>query len=121
MKHGLIKDIIVLHLKYGNYKIELLEEYPYLYIKELLKREGEHQIKNYYKCVNSSICINRPRTNKINDNEFYTCYCGREMQNKWKTRFKHVMSWMHKFLVEEAHLDMIKNNPKFEIFVLEEP
>ena len=106
-------------LKYGDYKIELLEEYPCSTFTELRKREGYYQINNYYNCVNTTICISRPRglNNKIDDNELYTCYCGRTIQNKWKTRRKHISSFIHKFIVQENHLDMIKNNPKYEVYI----
>ena len=106
-------------LKYGDYKIILLEDYPCSFKNELLNREGYHQLQNYYICVNSLICKKRPRTTKIDDNEFYTCYCGRTMQNKWKTRYYHVQTWIHKFVVQEIHLDMITKNPKFELSILE--
>ena len=102
-------------LKYGDYKIFLLEEYPCSCTNGLIEREGTYQLKNYYSCVNTNICKKRPRTTKIDDNEFYTCYCGRTMQNKWKTRYYHLQSWIHKFVVQEIHLEMIQNNPKFEI------
>ena len=101
-------------LKYGDYKILLLEEIVFSCKKDLLKLEGRYQIKNYYDCVNSTICIERPRTNKIDENEFYTCYCGRTMQNKWKTRHNHIKSWIHKNLIQKNHLDMIHNNPKYD-------
>ena len=102
-------------LKYGDYKIILLEEYPCSSHSELFQREGCYQLQNYYICVNSNICKKRPRFNKIDSNEFYTCYCGRTIQNKWKTRLYHIRSWIHKFVVQEIHLDMIQKNPKFEL------
>ena len=106
-------------LKYGDYKIELLEECSYSYRNELLKIEGYYQLQNYYNCVNSCICIKRERKSNIDANEFYTCYCGRQMKNKWKTRFHHVKTFLHKYIVKENHLDMIKTNPKFEISIIE--
>jgi len=39
-------------LKYGDYKIDLLEDYPCLNRAELLEREGFYQIINYSICVN---------------------------------------------------------------------
>ena len=102
-------------LKYGNYNIELVEEHTHSCTSELLKREGFHQLQNYYKCVNSILCTQRPRNVKISDQDNYTCYCGRTMQNKWKTRYYHVRSWLHKSAVREIHINMIQNNPKFEI------
>ena len=107
-------------LKYGDYKILLLEEYPCSSQLELYQREGHYQLQNYYICVNTNICKKRPRTTKIDHNEFYTCYCGRTMQNKWKTRRYHIQSWIHKFVVQEIHSDMIQNNPRFELCEIEE-
>ncbi len=102
-------------LKYGNFKIFLLEEGIYSCIKDLLKCEGSYQIKNYYDCVNSVVSTKRPRTTKIDNNELYICYCGKTMQNKWKTRHHHIKSSMHKSIVKKTHLDMIKTNPRYEI------
>jgi hypothetical protein len=65
-------------LKYGDYKIELLEKYPCSSRSELIKHEGFYIITNYYNCVNTSYCISRPKIHKIDDNEFYTCYCGKK-------------------------------------------
>jgi len=104
-------------LKYGDYKIELIEEYPCSCRSELLKHEGFYQVKDFYKCVNTLISCSRPRTTKIDDNVFYTCYCGKKIQNKWKTRYRHIKSVRHNLIVKENHLVMIKNNPKYEVYM----
>jgi hypothetical protein len=102
-------------LKYGDYKIILLEEYPCSCTNELTKREGYYQIKQFNICVNSLIAGGRPKISKIDDNEFYTCYCGEQIQNIYKTRYKHTKSYCHKKKIKETHIEMIKDNPKFEI------
>jgi hypothetical protein len=43
------------------------------------------------------------------------------MKNKYKTRRFHAKSESHKFIIRKTHLNMIKNNPKFEISIVEEP
>ena len=103
-------------LKYGNYQIELLEEYLYSNYSELLKREGYYQLNN--NCVNTVIAGGRKGINKINSDLFYKCYCGREMQNKYRTRFNHTKSFLHKFLVQDSHTDLIKVNHKFEVTII---
>jgi hypothetical protein len=104
-------------LKYGNYQIVLLEDYPCCCTRELLKREGIYQIKEFNKCVNSLIAGGRPRTTKIDDNDFYTCYCGKKMINNYKIRYKHIKSSTHKKKIKEIHLDMIQSNPKYEVSI----
>jgi hypothetical protein len=49
-KSGYISSFEI--LKYGDYKIILIEEYPCSSYKELLKREGYYQLSSYSLCVN---------------------------------------------------------------------
>lgn len=98
-------------LKYGDYKIKQICEIEYNKRPELNKVEGKYQVENYIKCVNTAICVNKPK--KILDNknrERYTCYCGKEMYNKFITRYKHVKTDTHKFKVIENHKDIITGN-----------
>jgi hypothetical protein len=44
----------------------------------------------------------------------------KKMQNKWKTRYRHVKSLTHNLIVKENHLLMIKNNPKYEVSIIDE-
>jgi hypothetical protein len=98
-------------LKYGNYKIELVEDN--ISDVDLKKREGYYQSIDFYVCVNTYIECGRPRHTKIDDHEFYTCYCGRMMQNKYKTRFKHIHTYAHKLFLKTIHMELIKTNPDF--------
>jgi hypothetical protein len=102
-------------LKYGKYSIELLEEAKYNSFEELLKQEGMYQIKNYIKLVNTLIAGGRPKNKIIDTSEIYKCYCGKKLQNKWKIRYKHVHTCLHKSLTKQKHLEFIKINPKFEV------
>ena len=95
-------------LKYSDYQIILIEEIKIKNNSELWKLEGFYQIENYYNCVNSSFSSPRPRKTLIDTiNERYTCYCGREMYNKYKTRFHHIRTISHKVNVIENHKDII--------------
>ena len=95
-------------LKYGDYKIILIKQINIRDRIELFKLEGFYQIENYYHCVNTQICSPRPRTTLIDkEHERYTCYCGREMYNKYKTRFHHIRRISHKINVIENHKTII--------------
>jgi len=95
-------------LKYGDYKIILIKQINIRDRFELFKLEGFYQIENYYHCVNTQICSPRPRTVLIDkEHERYTCYCGREMYNKYKTRFHHIRKISHKINVIENHKTII--------------
>ena len=57
------------------------------------------------------ICIEKPRRILNNKNkERYTCYCGREMYNKYITRYKHVQRDTHKLIVIENHKELLIGN-----------
>ena len=105
-------------LKYGDYKIELLEDYPCLNRSELLEREGFYQISNYSICVNILIAGKNINFRKMKLQSKYICDCGQTIQNKYKTRRSHSKSDSHKSKIKELHLDMIKTNPIFEISIL---
>jgi hypothetical protein len=108
-------------LKYGDYKIFLIEEYPCSSYSELFKREGHYQIQNYNLCVNIKIASRRPyffKTIKLDSN--YTCSCGKKIKNNYKFRYYHTKSEQHKLKIQQIHLDMIQNNPKFELSMVEE-
>ena len=103
-------------LKYGDYKIFLLEEYPCSCTSELLKREGTYQLKNYNLCVNIIIAgKNQLDFKNFKFEPIYVCPCGKKMKNKYKKRRYHTKLETHKLKIKETHLEMIKDNPKFEI------
>jgi hypothetical protein len=104
-------------LKYGDYKIVLIEEYPCSSYQELYKREGYYQLNNYNVCVNISIAglkhndLKEFKTNTC----YYMCVCGKKIKNKYKIRRYHLKCETHKNKIQKIHLEMIKKNPKFEI------
>jgi hypothetical protein len=103
-------------LKYGDYKIILIEEYPCSSYKELLKREGYYQLSSYSLCVNILIAGKKQHTfKKFKLDTNYICSCGMKMKNTYKTRRYHAKSELHKLKIRESHLEMIKTNPKFEV------
>jgi len=103
-------------LKYPDYQIFLIEEYGCLNYTDLFKREGFHQINNYILCVNTYIAGGKRSSTKLIDIcETYQCYCGKNMLNKWKTRYKHIHTDSHKKLVKKINLEMITTNPNFEV------
>lgn len=98
-------------LKYGDHKIVLIKQINFQDRSELFKLEGYYQLDNYYNCVNTSLTLRRPRHVLIDkENEKYTCYCGREMQNKYKTRFHHIRKPTHKINLINNHKDIIIYN-----------
>jgi len=105
-------------LKYGDYKIDLLEDYPCLNRAELLEREGFYQIINYSICVNILIAGKNNTFRKIKLQPNYVCSCGQTIKNKYKTRRSHTKSNSHKLKIKEIHLDMIKTNPNFEVSII---
>jgi hypothetical protein len=113
-KSGYISSFEI--LKYGDYKIILIEEYPCSSYKELLKREGYYQLSSYSLCVNILIAGKKQhifKNFKLDTN--YICSCGMKMKNTYKTRRYHAKSELHKLKIRESHLEMIKTNPKFEV------
>jgi hypothetical protein len=104
-------------LKYGDYKIILIEEFPSSSIEELHKREGYYQMCNFFNCVNTNIAGGRDKSVEINNDELYTCSCAKDIQINLKTRYKHIKSQKHKKKIKETHLEMIKINPKFVNFM----
>jgi hypothetical protein len=98
-------------LKYKDHKIVLIKQININDRTELFKLEGYYQIENYYNCVNTSLTSPRPRHVLIDKQyEKYKCYCGREMQNKYKTRFHHVRNQIHKINLINNHKDIIIYN-----------
>ena len=113
-KSGYISSFEI--LKYGDYKIILIEEYPCSSYKELLKREGYYQLSSYSSCVNILIAGKKQHTfKKFKLDTTYICSCGIKMKNTYKTRRYHAKSESHKLKIRESHLEMIKKNPKFEV------
>jgi hypothetical protein len=105
-------------LKYGDYKIIFIEQINFNERNELNKLEGFYQLKYYYYCVNTQICLERPRHNLIDTQHIrYRCYCGREMYNKYKTRFFHIRTLTHKLNVIKNHKDIIISNEVDKILV----
>jgi len=105
-------------LKYVDYKIEVLEYCPGFTRKELLERERYYQILNYPYLVNIVIPGKIPKSNETDTTKTYICCCGIHMLNKYRSRKKHCFGSAHKNKIREIHLQMIPNNPKFEIVEL---
>lgn len=102
-------------LKYGDYKIELLEFCPNVIYKEMYEREKYYQIINYKDTVNIRIAGTKPAPSEINTNDIYTCTCGSKLLNNYRHRMKHSMSSVHRLKIREIHSAMIVNNPRFEV------
>ena len=70
-------------LKYGDYSIELLEDYPCLNRYELNYREGYYQLLNFLNCVNTVISGGKKYRcqNLDNTEKHHMCYCGRIILN----------------------------------------
>jgi hypothetical protein len=109
-------------IKYGDYRMELLEDCPCISGWDLLKREQYHQIMNYKDIVNIFIAGrgNAKRSDINNTNDVYTCICGANMTNRYKVRKTHCLSNIHRKKIREIHGHMIVNNPHFEFIKLEE-
>ena len=76
-------------LKYGDYEISLIENYPCNNVDELRKRESWYQT-NTLNCININLA-RRTRKQYFIDNKeklygTYTCICGASMQFQAKTR-----------------------------------
>ena len=106
-------------LKYGDYRMELLEDCPQILGWDLVKREQYHQIINYYDLVNI-IIPGRKNSKNIGTRVMYDCVCGCRILNLYHIRKKHSMSNKHRTKIRDIHLEMVKNNPKFEISYLDE-
>jgi hypothetical protein len=103
-------------LKYGDYQIILLEEINCTGYQELLKLEGLYQINNYNSCVNIKISSKKPHIfTFVELNKYYICSCGKRIQNIYKTRRLHSKTPTHKSLLEKIHLNMVKDNKRFEL------
>ena len=104
-------------LKYGDYKIILIEEVKdCLSYKDLHTREGYYQLKNYSLCVNIFIAGRKEhvfKNFKLDTN--YICSCGIKIKNRYSIRFHHAKSELHRLKINDLHLEMIKSNPKFEV------
>ena len=98
-------------LKYGDYRMELIEDCPEIIGWDLLKREQYHQIINYKDIVNIIIpgkgIIKKPHLTDTND--VYTCMCGYKMRNHYKVRRNHSLSGVHRQRIRETHSGVSKN------------
>ena len=83
-------------LKYGDYKIELLEDYPFVDLKDLQKREGWYQLNSI--CVNLLIAGYRPiDIININENLLYHCICCKLLIcNTYPKRLLHLRTSAHR-------------------------
>ena len=99
-------------LKYGDYSIELLEDYPCLNRYELNYREGYYQLLNFLNCVNTVISGGKKYRcqNLDNTEKHHMCYCGRIILNNLKSRYKHTKTFIHKQKVLETHKELNKIN-----------
>jgi hypothetical protein len=50
----------------------------------------------------------------------YKCVCGCRILNLYGIRKKHSMGNTHREKIRDIHLEMVKNNPNFEVSYLEE-
>jgi hypothetical protein len=109
-------------LKYVDYRIELIEDCPQIIGWSLLKREQYYQKINYKDIVNINISGKGVNDNYIlaDTKDIYTCSCGAIMTNYYKIRKTHSLSNMHRKKIREIHIQMVSNNPNFEIIEIEQ-
>ena len=108
-------------LKYGEYRMELLEDCPEIIGWDLLNREQYHLVVNYKDTVNIIIPGKDVMTKcYLSDTvDIYTCSCGSKMLNHYKVRRKHSLSRLHRKLIRELHTIMSINSG-FELIEVEE-
>jgi len=107
-------------LKYGDYRMELLEECPEIIGWDLIQREQYHLIVNYKDTVN--IIIPGKNVNKTflaDTSDVYICSCGYKMRNRYKIRKSHCLSGIHRKRIRELHTTM-SINYGFELIEVEE-
>ena len=104
-------------LKHGDCKMKLIEESAKISGYELVNREQYYQIINYKDIVNILIAGKYPKKKyKLTDtNEIYTCSCGANILNCYRIRKNHSMTNIHRKKIREIHLQMVSNNPDYEI------
>jgi len=92
-------------LKYNDYRMELIEEYPKISGFNLIEQEQYHIVENYKDVVN--IIIPGKDVNKksyLTDTaDVYTCSCGSNVINSYKVRRMHSFSKTHKKKICEIH------------------
>jgi Uri superfamily endonuclease len=106
-------------LKYGEYRMELLEDCPEIIGWDLLKREQYHLVVNYKDTVNIIIPGKDMKCYLSDTSDIYTCSCGSKMLNDYKVRRKHSLSIVHRKLIRELHTANIINSG-FELIEVEE-
>jgi hypothetical protein len=109
-------------LKYGDYRMELIEDCPKISGWDLIEREQYHILVNYKDVVNIIIPgKNIMEKSYLSDtSDIYTCSCGANMRNSYKIRRKHSLSKTHRKIIREIHLDLVSNNPDFEFIEIEQ-
>lgn len=110
-------------LKYGDYKIELLEDCPQMSWCDIEKREQYYQIVHYKDIVNiliAGLCFYKRLPFPIETDDIYTCVCGCTMKNKYSVRRAHSIHTKHRTKVRNIHLLMASSNPAFELIEVEQ-
>jgi hypothetical protein len=106
-------------LKYGEYRMELLEDCPGIIGWDLLKREQYHLVVNYKHTVNIIIPGKDIKSYLSDTGDIYTCSCGSKILNDYKVRRNHSLSSVHRQLIREIHTS-ISINSGFELIEVEE-
>ena len=93
-------------LKYPDYRMELIEEYPQIPGWDLIKREQYHLMINYKDIVNIIIPGKDVRTKLSDTSDIYICSCGVKLKNHYYVRKKHSLSTIHRETIRALHLRM---------------
>ena len=110
-------------LKYGDYEIELIENFPEISTYDLEKREQYHQIINYKDILNISIAgihFFQKLSFTIGTDDMYTCICGATIKNQYTFRKVHSTQKRHRKKIREIHTLMIGTNPSFDLIEVEQ-
>ena len=93
-------------LKYGDYKIELLEDYPFVDLKDLQKREGWYQLNN----IALLIAGYRPiDIININEKLLYHCICCKLLIcNTYPKRLLHLRTSAHRKNRNNIHKNIVE-------------
>jgi hypothetical protein len=102
-------------LKYGDYEIELVEDYPCNSIKELHDREFYYQTVDYLNIVNIALAGQFNTGYTFSTPDKYKCVCGSIMMNSYVSRWKHSATLKHFNKIRLNHMELLSKNPAYEV------